>query len=63
VTFDLAEYEKLGLELVTQPRRLRALRARLGANRDACPLFDLDGYARHFADAIERVWADHTVPV
>jgi predicted O-linked N-acetylglucosamine transferase (SPINDLY family) len=63
VTFDLAEYEKLGLELVAQPRRLRALRARLGASRDTCPLFDLDDYARHFAAAIERVWVDHTVPV
>jgi predicted O-linked N-acetylglucosamine transferase (SPINDLY family) len=60
VTLDLAAYETLGLELAAQPARLRKYRAFLAANRDTQPLFDLERYAANFADALERVWEDHT---
>jgi predicted O-linked N-acetylglucosamine transferase (SPINDLY family) len=59
VTTSLAAYESLALELIAQPRLLQLYRDRLVANRHTQPLFDLDRYAGHFADAMERIWEDH----
>jgi protein O-GlcNAc transferase len=59
VTYDLTAYETLARELIAEPRRLQEFRDQLAANRDTHPLFDLERYAANFADAIERVWADH----
>jgi predicted O-linked N-acetylglucosamine transferase (SPINDLY family) len=46
VTPDGAAYEGLALQLARDPQRLADLRAKLAAQRDACPLFDSAGYTR-----------------
>ena len=63
VTTSLAEYEALALRLATQPELLRGLRERLAANRRTHPLFDMERYARDFADAMERAWSAYAVNV
>ena len=59
ITTNLADYEALGLELATRPDLLQGHRLRLAANRLTYPLFDMERYARDFADAVERVWNDY----
>ena len=59
ITESIEEYEALALRLATQPELLRGLRARLTRNRRTHPLFDMERYARDFADAMERTWAQH----
>jgi predicted O-linked N-acetylglucosamine transferase (SPINDLY family) len=59
VTYDLAAYETVARKLIGDPELLRQYRDRLAANRDTWPLFDLQRYADHFADAIEQIWTDH----
>jgi protein O-GlcNAc transferase len=61
VTESIADYEALALRLATQPELLRALRAKLDHNRSTYPLFDMDRYARDFADAMERIWAEREI--
>jgi predicted O-linked N-acetylglucosamine transferase (SPINDLY family) len=59
ITTSFADYEALALKLAMQPALLRNYRARLAANRYTYPLFDMARYARDFADAMERIWAEH----
>jgi protein O-GlcNAc transferase len=59
VTESMAQYEALALRLATQPELLRGLRERLARNRRTHPLFDMERYARDFADAMERIWTEH----
>jgi predicted O-linked N-acetylglucosamine transferase (SPINDLY family) len=59
ITTSFADYEALALKLAMQPALLRSYRARLAANRPTYPLFDMARYARDFADAMERIWAEH----
>ena len=58
VTESEADYEALIFDLATQPARLAAIRARLGENRLAFPLFDTRLYARKleagYAAALKR---------
>jgi predicted O-linked N-acetylglucosamine transferase (SPINDLY family) len=61
ITSNLADYRALGLELATRPELLQGHRQRLVANRLTSPLFDMERYARDFADAVERVWNDYRV--
>lgn len=51
-----AEYESLALALARDPERLAALRARLVAGRDTCPLFDTPRFVRHVERAYETMW-------
>lgn len=46
-------YERLVIELASQPQRLADYRARLIAQRDSAPLYDARRYARNF----EQAWA------
>jgi protein O-GlcNAc transferase len=46
IATDLAEYERLALELARHPERLAAIKAKLAANRDTSPLFDTTRFAR-----------------
>jgi len=59
ITESFADYEKLALELATQPALLKSYRDRLAANHPTHPLFDMAAYARDFEDAMERVWIEH----
>ena len=53
-TASLADYEALALNLARNPAELEALRARLAANRQTHPLFDMAAMAEDFADCVER---------
>jgi predicted O-linked N-acetylglucosamine transferase (SPINDLY family) len=52
---DLAEYEKLALDLARNPARLADLKNRLAAGRNSCPLFDVDSLCRSIEQAFERM--------
>jgi predicted O-linked N-acetylglucosamine transferase (SPINDLY family) len=56
VTGNLAEYEALACELAMDPLRLRALRAKLAANRLTHPLFDTDRSRRDIEAAYRTMW-------
>jgi protein O-GlcNAc transferase len=51
VTRDLAEYERLALELATQPTVLAGIRSRLARNLPASPLFDAERYRKNIEAA------------
>jgi len=56
---DLAAYERQAVALARDPAALAAQKARLEAQREACPLFDPDGYARHMDTALAAAWQNH----
>jgi predicted O-linked N-acetylglucosamine transferase (SPINDLY family) len=56
VTFSLDDYERLALELATQPEKLQALRDKLAANRLTEPLFDTARFARNIEAAYAEMW-------
>lgn len=62
VTYSLAEYEALALQLAANPARLSALRARLAANRLTAPLFDTDRFRRHLEAAYLRMLEARRAP-
>jgi len=57
VTGTTDDYEALILDLVRQPGRLAAIRAKLADNRLTAPLFDTPLYTRHLEAAYEIAWA------
>jgi predicted O-linked N-acetylglucosamine transferase (SPINDLY family) len=62
VTTDLAGYEALALALARDPVRRAQLRARLQANRDTMPLFDMARFARALDDLLQAAWENrHSV--
>jgi len=58
VTHALGDYETLALRLAQHPRELAALRERLAAGRDTCPLFDTPRYVRNLEAAYEQMWRE-----
>ena len=56
ITHSLDDYEKLALQLTSNPPLLAGLRAQLAQNRDTCALFDTERYARHLEAAYIRMW-------
>lgn len=56
VTNSLENYEKLALELATNPGKLRSIKSRLAENRVKCPLFDTARYARDIEAAYTQMW-------
>jgi len=52
------QYERLAIELATDPDRLREIRRKLAAHRLAAPLFDMQRFTRHleaaYAGMLER---------
>ena len=56
ITHSLDDYEKLALQLASNPPLLADLRAQLAQNRDTCALFDTERYARHLEAAYIRMW-------
>ena len=59
VASSLADYEALAGNLARTPTLLQAIRTKLKAQRDICPLFDQDGYCRHLEWGYERMWNNH----
>jgi len=57
---DLADYERLALELARSPERLKALRQRLVEGRSRNPLFDVEGLCRQLESAYATMWDIHT---
>lgn len=56
VTATLAEYEALALRLAQDQNALAAIKGKLAANRDSCPLFDTDRFRRHIESAYQTMW-------
>jgi len=56
VTADMDSYERKALELAHNPAALAALRAKLAANRDSCPLFDTARFTRNLEAAYMQMW-------
>ena len=54
-TASIKDYEALALRLAQSPDELMTLRARLVANRQTHPLFDMAAMAEDLADCLERV--------
>ncbi len=59
ITTNLADYERLALQLATEPGLLQGYRKRLAAHRHTYPLFDMDRYAKDFAALMEHIWAEY----
>ena len=57
ITQSNEDYERLALELATNPERLSALRQRLADNRQSTPLFDTGLFVRHMEAAYRAVYA------
>ena len=55
VTDSLAQYERLVIELATNPEKLQAVRRKLQENRDSCPLFDTPRFVRNLESAYEEM--------
>jgi predicted O-linked N-acetylglucosamine transferase (SPINDLY family) len=56
VTNTLDEYEAAALRLAQNPEEIRALRAKLAANRSTYPLFNTERLCRHFEGAYLKMW-------
>ena len=59
VTDSLGEYEALALKLATEPLLRQGFAARLAAQRDTCPLFDIDRFRRHMEAAYATMRERH----
>lgn len=55
ITETSEDYEALALALATDPARLQAIRRKLAAQRDACPLFDTPRFTRDIETAYETM--------
>ena len=56
VTPSEADYEALARRLAQNRGELASLRARLAANRETCPLFDMARYTRDFEECLWQAW-------
>lgn len=66
VAGNFIEYEALALAFATDPGRLEALRGRLTAQRQTCPLFDVQRYRRGLEAAYTLMWQraeNHLSPI
>ncbi|HEX7920493.1 MAG TPA: tetratricopeptide repeat protein [Bradyrhizobium sp.] len=52
-------YERMAIDLATDPSRLAALKARLAANRRTAPLFDTKRFTRHIEAAYTAMYERH----
>ncbi len=55
IAHSLEDYEALALDLVRDPARLAAMRAKLARNREVCPLFDTRQFTRHIESAYREM--------
>ena len=59
VTDSLAEYEALALKLATEPPLRQGFAAKLTADRDTCPLFDIERFRHHIEAAYATMRERH----
>src|ERR1700692_948949 len=59
ISTNLADYERLAIDLATTPDRLATIRGKLAANRLATPLFDTELLTRHIEAAYVAMHALH----
>jgi len=50
------DYERVAIELATNPEKLQVLRLRLAENRSTCPLFNTKLFARHIESAYRAAY-------
>ncbi len=53
------DYERMALDLATDPAKLADVRERLRQNRNSAPLFDSARFTRHIESAFELAWERH----
>ena len=63
VTTSWRDYEALAIRLAQHPDELAALRARIVANRNTHPLFDMERFAHNLGDALVEVWRNHSAQI
>jgi predicted O-linked N-acetylglucosamine transferase (SPINDLY family) len=56
ITSSLEDYERLALQMATEPGLLTGLRQRLIWNRSAVPLFDIARFTRDLEAAYQQMW-------
>ena len=56
VTTSIDEYERLAIELASQPGRLTKLRQKIDRNRLTMPLFDSALYTRHVENVLAQMY-------
>ena len=59
ITRSLPEYEDLAGSLITNPQRLRQMRAILAQNRATAPIFDTSKYVKNLEAAYETIYEHH----
>ena len=56
ITSTEADYEKLALELATNPEHLYSIKQKLAANRLSKPLFDTELFTKHLEDGYQQAY-------
>ena len=56
ITNNETEYEKLALELATNPERLASIKQKLSINRSSKPLFNTELFTKHLEDGYQRAY-------
>ena len=56
ITSNLEDYQTLALKLARDPALLAEIKAKLVRNRDTCPLFNTERFARHIEAAYTTMW-------
>ena len=56
ITNNETEYEKLALELATNPEKLSSIKQKLAINRLSKPLFNTELYTKHLEDGYQRAY-------
>lgn len=55
----LDEYQRIAIELGSDPEKLAAAKARLAANLRSTPLFDIGRFTGYFERSLEMVWQNY----
>jgi len=56
---NMTDYERIAVELATDPEKLAATRAKLREQVKASPLFDIELFTRHMERAFEMMWENY----
>jgi predicted O-linked N-acetylglucosamine transferase (SPINDLY family) len=56
---NMTDYERIAVELATDPEKLAATRAKLREQVKTSPLFDIKLFTRHMERAFEMMWENY----